>query len=89
MATRSDWVEAYVNPELAWRMQLRRLPELWILLEQISEQAEWRRMIREYLWEHARITSELKTDDAAGAVYRQYHTYRTGEEDPSPPDISD
>jgi uncharacterized protein len=71
-----DWVEAYVNPELGVEDATQALAgALDIIAEQISEQAEWRRMIREYLWEHARITSELKTDDAAGAVYRQYHNY--------------
>jgi len=68
--------EAYVNPELGVEDANQALAgAMDIIAEQISEQAEWRRMIREYLWEHARITSELKTDDPAGAVYRQYHNF--------------
>ena len=70
------FAEAYVNPELGVEDATQAIAgALDIIAEQISDQAEWRRMIREYLWEHARITSEMKTDDSAGAVYRQYHNY--------------
>lgn len=68
--------EPYVNPELGVEdTQQAMVGAQDIIAEQISDQAEWRKMIREYLWEHAHIASELKTEDAEAEVYRQYHNY--------------
>ncbi|HHW11882.1 MAG TPA: RNA-binding transcriptional accessory protein [Firmicutes bacterium] len=67
---------AYLNPELGVEEPQQALAgALDIIAEQIADQAEWRRMIRDYLWEHALIASELKTEEPEAQVYRQYHQY--------------
>jgi uncharacterized protein len=46
-----------------------------IVAEQIADQATWRRIIRDFLWENAMIAAELKTKEPEGQVYRQYDQY--------------
>ena len=67
---------AYLRPDLGVEEPKQALAgALDIIAEQIADQAEWRRMIRDYLWEHALIASEMKTDEPEAQVYRQYHQY--------------
>ncbi|NLM37001.1 MAG: RNA-binding transcriptional accessory protein [Firmicutes bacterium] len=67
---------AYLRPELGVEEPEQALAgALDIIAEQIADQAEWRRMIRDYLWEHAQLASELKTEGPEAQVYRQYHQY--------------
>ncbi|NLC53488.1 MAG: RNA-binding transcriptional accessory protein [Firmicutes bacterium] len=67
---------AYLRPDLGVEEPGQALAgALDIIAEQIADQADWRRMIRDYLWEHALIVSELKTEELEAQVYRQYHQY--------------
>ncbi|HHT49125.1 MAG TPA: RNA-binding transcriptional accessory protein [Firmicutes bacterium] len=46
-----------------------------IIAEYIADQAAWRKIIRDYIWEHALIVSELKKEEKEAQVYQQYHQY--------------
>lgn len=67
---------AYLRPDLGVEDPEQALAgAMDIIAEQIADRAEWRKIIRDYLWEHAVICSELKKDDQEARVYQQYHQY--------------
>ncbi|NLY91470.1 MAG: RNA-binding transcriptional accessory protein [Firmicutes bacterium] len=67
---------AYLRPDLGVEEPEQALAgAMDIVAEYIADQAAWRKMIRDYLWEHASISSELKKDDKEAQVYQQYHQY--------------
>ena len=81
---------AYLRPDLGVEEPKQALAgALDIIAEQIADQAEWRRMIRDYLWEHALIASEMKTDEPGSTGLPAIPSiYRTSEADSTPSDLS-
>ncbi len=68
--------QPYINPELGVDDPEQAIAGARdIIAEQISDNADWRKIIREYLWGNALLSTELKEETPEAAVYRQYHNY--------------
>ncbi len=66
----------YLCPDLGVENSEQALAgALDIIAEQIADQATWRRIIRDFLWENAMLAAELKTEEPEAQVYRQYDQY--------------
>lgn len=80
-------VGEYLNPDVQVNTTAEALAgAMDIVAEEISDEPNLRRIVRDLIWEEALISSELKVDDSSTdgaseegakerAVYRQYHKY--------------
>src|SRR5690606_29507761 len=67
---------AYLRPDLGVEEPEQALAgAMDIIAEYIATQAAWRKIVRDYIWEHALIGSALKKEEKEAQVYQQYHQY--------------